>query len=316
MALHREKIMASTRRVVSIFGATGLQGSAVVESLLKDGTFIPRAITRNPESEASVKLKERGVEVVKGDSGDKASLLSALRGSEAVFAVTVPVIPPIFPEGPSELSQGTNMVDAAKEAGVKFFIFSSLPSIKRISAGKYDNVAHYDDKEAIEGYLKQSGLANASLLLGGFSDSLWTRNYLQKTATGFNISIPKYNPTALEAQTWVGHDVGAAALALLKSYRDPSKAVSGKAYPLVWANMAYPDFAAMISEALGVPVTVNYPESSGIPVVDAMLTAHAEYNGLYTDTPVPNPDLVALGAKLATREDFIEELKRHFGKTE
>ncbi|KAJ7454539.1 hypothetical protein B0H11DRAFT_2068896 [Mycena galericulata] len=296
MALHREKIMASTRRVVSIFGATGLQGSAVVESLLKDGTFIPRAITRNPESEASVKLKERGVEVVKGDSGDKASLLSALRGSEAVFAVTVPVIPPIFPEGPSELSQGTNMVDAAKEAGVKFFIFSSLPSIKRISAGKYDNVAHYDDKEAIEGYLK--------------------RNYLQKTATGFNISIPKYNPTALEAQTWVGHDVGAAALALLKSYRDPSKAVSGKAYPLVWANMAYPDFAAMISEALGVPVTVNYPESSGIPVVDAMLTAHAEYNGLYTDTPVPNPDLVALGAKLATREDFIEELKRHFGKTE
>ena len=36
-----------------------------------------------------MKLKERGVEVVKGDFGDKASLVDALRGSEAVFAVCV-----------------------------------------------------------------------------------------------------------------------------------------------------------------------------------------------------------------------------------
>jgi uncharacterized protein YbjT (DUF2867 family) len=59
----------------------------VVDALLKDGSFVPRAISRDPESEASKKLKARGVEVVKGDPVDKASLVSALRGSEAVFAV-------------------------------------------------------------------------------------------------------------------------------------------------------------------------------------------------------------------------------------
>ncbi|KAJ7454546.1 hypothetical protein B0H11DRAFT_1926382 [Mycena galericulata] len=83
--------MASIRRDVSIFGATGVQGaarvcSAVVESLLEDGTFIPRAMIHQEESRVG-SLKERGVEVVKGDSGDKASLLSALRRSEAVKAI-------------------------------------------------------------------------------------------------------------------------------------------------------------------------------------------------------------------------------------
>lgn len=66
---------------------SGNTGSSLLEALLEDGTFTPRAITRNPESEASLKLKARGIDVVKGDAGDKASLLSALHGCEAVFGV-------------------------------------------------------------------------------------------------------------------------------------------------------------------------------------------------------------------------------------
>jgi hypothetical protein len=46
--------------------------------------FVPRAILRDPDSEASKKLKARGF---KGDPLDKAGLVSVLRGSEAVFAV-------------------------------------------------------------------------------------------------------------------------------------------------------------------------------------------------------------------------------------
>jgi uncharacterized protein YbjT (DUF2867 family) len=58
-----------------------------VDALLKDRTFVPRAISRDPDSEASKKLKARGVEVVKGDPLDRTGLVSALHGSEAVFAV-------------------------------------------------------------------------------------------------------------------------------------------------------------------------------------------------------------------------------------
>jgi hypothetical protein len=43
------------------------------------------------------------------------------------------------------------------------------------------------------------------------------------------------------------------------------------------------------------------------------LLAHAEYSGLYTSTPVPNPDLVALGMEFSTVEEFLEiELKAKF----
>ncbi|KAJ7490655.1 hypothetical protein FB451DRAFT_1552294 [Mycena latifolia] len=303
----------SPTRIVAVFGATGLQGSAVVEALLKDGTFTPRAISRDPESEASLKLKARGVEVVKSDSGDKAALVDALHGSEAVFGVTLPVVPGLTPGSrPHEIAQGKNMVDAAKEAGVKFFVFSSLPSLKRLSGGKYKNVTSYDDKEEIEEYLKASGIANASLHLGGFMENFWTRNTLKKTPTGFNISIPKYSPTSRQAFTWVGHDVAESALVLFKSYSDSSKSVSGKSFPVVTAEMTYTDLAARTSKALGVEVTFTSVASSGIPMLDEMFEARSELNGLYTATPVPNPELVALGAKFGTMEEFMEEVKKRY----
>ncbi|KAJ7765277.1 NmrA-like domain-containing protein [Mycena metata] len=219
----------SALRIVAVFSATGLQGSAVINRLLEDGSFTPRAITRDTKSEASLKLKERGVEVVQGDSADKASLVSALRRSEAVFAVT-------SPGATSELTQGKNIIDAAKEADVKFLVFSSLPSLSKLSSGKY-NIPSYDDKAEVEVYLKASGLPNASLLLGGFAENFWKLNFLKKTSTGFNITLPKYSPTAVSAFTWIGHDLGEAALAVLKNYEDPSKEVSGKSYPVVTAQL-------------------------------------------------------------------------------
>jgi uncharacterized protein YbjT (DUF2867 family) len=60
--------------------------NAVIQALLKDRTFTPRAIVRNPDSDAARNLKAQGVDV-KGNGLDKESLVSALRGSEAVFSV-------------------------------------------------------------------------------------------------------------------------------------------------------------------------------------------------------------------------------------
>ena len=47
-----------------------------------------RAVTRNPEGEKGLKLKERGVEVVKGDYNDVASLTEAFKGAYGVFCLT------------------------------------------------------------------------------------------------------------------------------------------------------------------------------------------------------------------------------------
>ncbi|KAJ6479668.1 hypothetical protein C8R45DRAFT_1005759 [Mycena sanguinolenta] len=300
-------------RVVAVFGATGLQGGAVVDGLLRDGTFVPRAITRDPNSEASQKLKARGVEVVKGDSADKASLVTALRGSEAVYAVTVPVFLQAGTEGKGEVDQGKNMVDAAKEAGVKFFIWTSLPSLSKLSGGKYKNASHNEDKQVVQEYLKSSGLAHASLLLPGFLENYWTYGLLKKTDTGYDISVPICNAAAVASYAWISRDVPAAVLALLNNYTDPTKEINGKAYPVVNARLSYGELAEMTAKVLGVEVTFTTAPPSGIPALDEMWMCVSEH-GSYSETPVPNPDLVALGMKFSTVEEFLEtEVKPRFG---
>ncbi|KAJ7456729.1 hypothetical protein B0H11DRAFT_2176072 [Mycena galericulata] len=302
----------SSPRIVSVFGATGTQGGGVIELLLKDGTFVPRAITRNVDGEAAQKLKARGVEVVSGDSLDKASLVSALRGSEAVFAVTTPMFP-ATPGGPNEVTQGKNIVDAAKEVGVKLFVFSSAPSMTKLSGGKYTNCLQYDYKAEIEEYLKSSGLPYACLYLGAFLENYWKFGLLKKTASGFDVAVTSYSKTDREAFTWASREVPAATLALLKHYKDPSKKILGKAYPLVNATIPFSELAALTGKALGVEVTFTTAPPTGMPALDEMYAAHAEYGGLY-DTPVPNPDLVALGVKFGTIEEFLEtEVKTRFG---
>ena len=42
--------MSTDKKIVAVLGATGTQGGGVVRSLLSDGTFAVRAITRNPKS--------------------------------------------------------------------------------------------------------------------------------------------------------------------------------------------------------------------------------------------------------------------------
>ncbi|KAJ7643619.1 hypothetical protein FB45DRAFT_736188 [Roridomyces roridus] len=306
-------------RIVSVLGATGTQGRSVLRTLLKDGTFLPRAIVRNPDGEAAQKIRADGGEVVRGDLGDKQSLVDAMKGSEAVFAVTVPPFtqranPNVG--GPDEVTQGKNLVDAAKEAGVKFFVFSSLPSIDKISSGKYKNVSHYEDKAIVEEYLKESGLANASLHLGCFLENYWKTGLLRKTqnGSGFAIFVPNYSTTALQAFTWVDREVPAVTLALLKNYTDPSNEVSGKAYPVVNANITFVELARMTSRALGKEVTFIPSPPIGFSEMDEMFAAQTEYNGLYTATPVPNPDLVTLGVEFGTVEEWLEgEVKQRFG---
>ncbi|KAJ7704995.1 hypothetical protein B0H17DRAFT_1193484 [Mycena rosella] len=228
-------------RIVSVFGATGLQGSAVANALLKDDTLTPRAIAGNPESEAALTLKARGVEVIKGDSRDKRwwALCAAARlSSRCATAIIFPL--KAEGEGPNELVQGKNMVDAAKEAGVRFFILTSLPSLIEFSGGKYNNCPHFEQKAAVQKYLESSGLANASLHLGAFLEKV-----LKKTTTGFNVAMPNYGATAArQALTSVERDVLAATLALLENYTDSSKHISGKSYPIVDANMTYAELAA------------------------------------------------------------------------
>ena len=65
----------------------------MLDAILRDGTFVPRAVTRNTSSENALKVKARGAEVVQADLWDIESLKKAIKGSEGVFGVsTLPLI--------------------------------------------------------------------------------------------------------------------------------------------------------------------------------------------------------------------------------
>ncbi|KAJ6560478.1 hypothetical protein B0H10DRAFT_1845711 [Mycena sp. CBHHK59/15] len=294
--------------IITIFGATGTQGSSVLKAVLADGKYTPRAVTRNPESESSKALIAKGVKVVKGNLFDKNSLKDAIKGSEAVFGTTNFWDPEVFPAdhtGKGEIEQGKNLVDAAKEVGVKFFIWSSLPNATKESNGKYSHMYHVDNKAVIEEYLKASGVPYAVLLTGWFAENLWKIGALEKTDTGYRIPIPKYGPADLQSITWVAHDLGQSAVALLHNYNDPAKGVLGCSYPVIMQRITYPALADKISKAIGKEVTFATLETAGLGEIDEMYEYQAKI-GMYTSTPVPNPDLVALGVKIVMVDEFVK----------
>lgn len=100
---------------ILVAGATGRQGGAVVDELLARGHVV-RGMTRKPDGRKAQALAARGIEVVQGDYGDPESLAAALQGVDGVFFYTA--------FSPQELEQGTNVIEAAKAAGVKHLVYS------------------------------------------------------------------------------------------------------------------------------------------------------------------------------------------------
>src|SRR4029077_3658118 len=73
---------------IAVIGGTGGQGGGVVEALLASGQFKVRVASRNPASDAAKALARRGVEVVKADLLDAASLRLLFEGAHGAFVVT------------------------------------------------------------------------------------------------------------------------------------------------------------------------------------------------------------------------------------
>jgi len=280
----------------------------VVNELLKDKTFVPRAITRNASSDAAKDFAARGAEVATADLWDKESIKKALTGCEAVFGVTNYYDPTIAGGNTAgELVQGKLLVDTAKEVGVKFLVWSSLPHSTKLSNGKYPGVHHFDMKAEVEEYLKASGLPNATVHTGWFAENTYKLGILAKGPDGsYELGIPHYSATATNAITWIKHDLGASVLALLKHYQDRADEILNKTFYVANAHITYPAFTEILSQAIGKPVKFTSPPTTGLKELDVMYEFQSDI-GLYRDSALPDPRLVALGVKFGTLEEFAEE---------
>lgn len=156
-----------------VFGATGQQGSSVIFKVLEDAelskTYKVRGLTRDPTKPDAQALAKRGVEVVRCDTDDRSSVKAALQGAHTVFAMTVSLYKPGGME--EELAQGKAIADEAGAAGVQFLVYSSVPSPKKISGGKYP-VDSFDVKDQVRDYISGLPIKSAFFLPGCRSISL------------------------------------------------------------------------------------------------------------------------------------------------
>ena len=163
-----------TKQVVAVLGGTGLQGGGVVDALMSAGKFAVRVASRNPASDAARALAARGVEVVKADLLDPSSLRSALEGAHGAFVVTNFWDPAQMPR---ETEIGTAAVQAARDAGVKHLIWSTLPDSEKLTGGRI-KVVHFTGKARVDAAVKAAGFARHTFVMA----PMYFQNFLTMMA--------------------------------------------------------------------------------------------------------------------------------------
>lgn len=145
------------KKLIAVIGATGQQGGGVVRALQASGQFNVRALSRDPS-----KPRELADEVVEADLNRPETLKAAFEGVHGAFLVTN------FGEaGNDEFKQAAMAVRAAKDAGVKHFIWSTLPNVEAISGGKF-HVPHFTGKAKIDSIVKAAGFASHTFVIAPF----------------------------------------------------------------------------------------------------------------------------------------------------
>ncbi len=102
---------------VLVYGATGTQGSPVVEQLLAAGRSV-RILTRQVDRART--LADRGAQIAVGDLADPASLAAAHEGVDRVVLHL-----PLQYDFALHETYGRNAINAAKQAGVSMLVFNT-----------------------------------------------------------------------------------------------------------------------------------------------------------------------------------------------
>ncbi|MBC6609895.1 SDR family oxidoreductase [Hymenobacter sp. BT507] len=136
--------------MIAITGATGHLGRATLNALLSK---VPAnqliALVRDPQK--ATDLSDQGVQVRQGNYNDPATLQAAFQGAEKVLLISGDDLE-------NRLQQHKNVIDAAKKAGVRHVLYTSVtnPSADSHFGASPSHVA-------TEAYLKESGLTYTML---------------------------------------------------------------------------------------------------------------------------------------------------------
>jgi uncharacterized protein YbjT (DUF2867 family) len=219
-------------RVILVAGATGQQGGTVARNLLERG-FVVRAITRDTEKAAARELADLGAEVVGGDLEDRSSIDRVLDGVYGVFSVQT-----FFEAGvESEVRQGVQLADAAKEAGVEHLVYSSVGSAHRETG-----IPHFESKWEVEEHVRASGVPYTVL-----RPVYFMQNWEMMREPILGGTLPQPLDPEKPLQMLDADDIGVFAA---MAFEDPESWV-GREVDIAGDELTMPEMAGTLSRVIG-----------------------------------------------------------------
>jgi len=265
------------KKIIAVLGSTGSQGGSLCRAILADsaGGFACRAVTRDTGKDKAKALATAGAEVVKADLDDIESLKKAFAGAHGVYAVTN------FWEhfsGAKEKAQAKNVADAAKAAGVKHVIWSTLEDIRQFM--KPDDkrmpmlqqtyrVPHFDAKAEANAFFK--GLPTTFLVTSYYWDNLYMFGHAPKKGADGQLAWAFPMGTAKMAGI-AAEDIGKAAYGIFKAGNE----FVGKTVGILGEALTIEQMGKTLSKVMGVgPIKYNAVEADvyrgfGFPGADEL----------------------------------------------
>jgi len=256
-------------KLIAVVGATGNQGGGLVRAILADtsGEYAVRALTRNPDSAKGKALAAAGAEVVAADLDDEASMRAAFDGAYGAFVVTDYWVQRTDEEEAArtraemELDQAEIAARAARDAGVRHVVWSTLEDTRTFFAGRDDvpsleegryKVPHFDAKGEADEIFTKYGVPTTFLRTTFYFDAFINGMPPTRNADGkLTITMPMADrPLAGVAS----EDIGRTAFAILKH---PD--LIGETISIAGDHLTVDQYAAALSEAFGEEVLYHAP---------------------------------------------------------
>ncbi|WP_344591738.1 NmrA/HSCARG family protein [Actinomadura vinacea] len=267
--------MSADSAPVLVTGATGRQGGATARALIAAGVPV-RALVRDPSTDRAKAVGALGAELVAGDLHDRDSVTRAADGARAVFSVQMPAMTAEGFDHEGETTQGVNLIEGAKAAGVPQFVHTSVSGAGRHTEvpGWADHwaaiVPNLDAKAAIQDRLRESGFPHWTLLKPGF----FMENFLPSMAFLFPRGIEGGLVSVLNPETRLSLaavcDIGTTAAAAITA---PER-FDGVELELASDYLSMTEIAEILSRTLGTRLSApNMTEeealAAGMPAMGA-----------------------------------------------
>jgi uncharacterized protein YbjT (DUF2867 family) len=215
-------------------------------------------LTRNTESGKAKELEKLGAEVVRADVDDVESLKRAFHGAYGAYCVTF-FWEHFSPE--KEIAEANNMAVAAKHAGVKHVIWSTLEDTRNLVPlsdsrmptlqGKY-KVPHFDGKGEANHVFTKQGVPTTFLLTSFFWENLVHFGMGPKKGADGNLyfTLPMGDK---KLPGIASGDIGKCAYAIFRKGRE----FIGKAVGIAGDHLTGDQMAYALTRALGQEVRYN-----------------------------------------------------------